>query len=308
VRYLANNPLFAAGGDKGKIVDPHPSPQETQNTFSAIKAAHAALRSRGAPRARVLVPYTRYPLNAGDPASPDGTQISISELGPDTIAFIESQAGTGVPTTRKINTVLPLLIDGGTSADLSQDRTLSLQGAPSFGYVLTWTPTGWQGEPPTGSGGEQLTYEDFTPTAGQTVFHLAQVPAGVVWVVLNDGFYYEPIAFTVVGNTLTWSNPLIAGRPLTLDGVDGFRVYYEITPTFRVVDFGVGSLNPITPGQTSFTLPMLPGSLVFAVLNDGFFNMAQAFNVAGTTVTWLNPLIAGRPLTLDGNDALRFYF
>lgn len=77
---------------------------------------------------------------------------------------------------------------------------------------------------------------------------------------------------------------------------------------FQFADFGVGSLNPISSGQTTFLLPGPPGSTVFGVLNGELHYPPFSFTIAGNNITWLNPPVAGRPLVLDANDRLRFYF
>lgn len=272
----------------GRLIrDPHGSPQGTSALKAAEIAARAQLDRSLAFRSRVLRPYTREPLNPGDPASSSGVLIDMSELADDVRTAIAAGGSGGVPATRKLFMTPPLLIDGMASADLSADRTLSVSGSV---------------------GGFSLASEDFVPSAGQTAFALSQVPGGVVWVVLNDGFYFEPVAFTVVGNLLTWLTPLVAGRPLVLDGNDRMRVYYETTPTLQVADFGAGTLAPIAPGQILFSLPSAPASVVFAVLNDGLYYPPLAFTFVGALVTWSNPLVAGRPLALDPEDRLRFYF
>jgi len=51
--------------------------------------------------------------------------------------------GTGVPTGRTISTTTPIRIDGGASADLSANRTISLIPGTVAGQVLGWDGASW---------------------------------------------------------------------------------------------------------------------------------------------------------------------
>lgn len=59
-------------------------------------------------------------------AASDLYDIELSKTGFDTIKYENVPVGFGVPSSRTINATSPVRIDGGASADLSADRTLSL--------------------------------------------------------------------------------------------------------------------------------------------------------------------------------------
>lgn len=76
-----------------------------------------------------------------------------------------------------------------------------------------------------GGTGLQLAHQSYTPTASQTLFSLAQAPAGQAIVFLNGIEYTENVDFTVVGALLTW-NAVATG--IVLDPEDDFDIYYEV--------------------------------------------------------------------------------
>lgn len=86
------------------------------NTDAAVAAERARLDGQDAPAARVLRPYTRLPLNTGDPASSSGVKIDMTELADDVIAFILANGGSGTglrfqdytPALNQVVFILPL--------------------------------------------------------------------------------------------------------------------------------------------------------------------------------------------------------
>jgi hypothetical protein len=156
------------------IRDPHASPDGTAATNAAIAAARARVATSPNPNGRVLGPYTRLPLNAGDPASADGVLIAVSELGPDTIAFI-AQGKSSMSTIINADSVtLPIgtpvaLIGGADRVQRAQgsNQTLAavlglvsdlallptLPGKAVISGVLTATPAQWDAVVPGQSGG-----------------------------------------------------------------------------------------------------------------------------------------------------------
>jgi hypothetical protein len=101
------------------IRDPHANPDTLVVTNAAADAERARLSASTNPNARVLVaPALRFPLMSGDPASPDGTQIAVSELGPSAVAFIQATAASAVAGLREVTLKFPGPVAPGTAVNI----------------------------------------------------------------------------------------------------------------------------------------------------------------------------------------------
>jgi hypothetical protein len=85
--------------DGGRIIkDERANPLGSRTTTSSVvQGKRAAVAKSDNPAARVLEPYAPRPeqLDSGDPASPEGTKVAISELADDVLALIAAGASTG---------------------------------------------------------------------------------------------------------------------------------------------------------------------------------------------------------------------
>ena len=111
-------------------------------------------------------------------------------------------------------------------------RTPGIVGELYFDTVAqaTWiayglTNTSWVGITGSPTPTAPTAFVDFTPTPGQTVFTLPGPPAvpGMVYAILNIGYYHATDSFTLSGptnQTFTWISSIV------LDPSDKLRIYY----------------------------------------------------------------------------------
>jgi len=152
-------------------------------------------------------------LTLGDKPLPQPTAAQwvadVAEKTQDTTR--KSDVGTSpgaVSISRTLLANLPLRIDGGASADLSADRTLTLDGLSSYGAAnqvagANAAASGWE-------------YKTVTPGAGISVGH----SAGAITITNTSpgGADLSGLAFVTIGNTASLSaeRALVAGAGLTL--------------------------------------------------------------------------------------------
>jgi hypothetical protein len=142
------------GGECQKPITPSPfiirDSQENPNPrlqyekrLRAIFAAKQQYRELFGPRnGRVLVPYfPRCPIPAGDPISPDGTKISVSELGDDTLAFIQENGGGRSPWRAFSMSGNPALANDPMDINLGTFVTAGAQTVISSFGTLMLPPT-----------------------------------------------------------------------------------------------------------------------------------------------------------------------
>lgn len=147
----------------------------------------------------------------------------------------KSDVGTSpgsVSTGRTINATQPVRIDGGASADLSADRTLSLNGLSSVGSANQI--------PGANAGATAWEYKTVTAGTGISVSH----SAGVITITNSSpGSALAGLAYVTIGNTgsLSAERALTAGDGLDLtDGGANSSVTFDVDVTdFIDTSFGL---------------------------------------------------------------------
>ncbi len=150
-------------------------------------------------------------LLLGDKPLPQPTAASwVADVAERTQATTrKSDVGTSpgsVSTGRTINATQPVRIDGGAAADLSADRTLSINGLSTVGSANQI--------PGTNAGGTAWEYKTVTPGTGISIGH----SAGAITITNSSpGSSLAGLAYVTIGNDASLS----AERALTAgDGLD----------------------------------------------------------------------------------------
>ena len=106
------------------IRDDRADPEQSLAHRDAVVAAERVRTAEKEGIPRVITDYfPRRPMPAGDPASPSGTKVEMSELADDVIAAIGSAGGTGIRIRERggaldIANVKDVVVPNGTLTDL----------------------------------------------------------------------------------------------------------------------------------------------------------------------------------------------
>ena len=112
------------------------------------------------------------------------------------------------------------------------------------------------------------------------------------------------VDYMLVGRNLTWLDPFNVdlGVNITLKTTDWLNFWYVNGAALRGVTHHV-PLPVIAPGQTVFSLPTVPLQTqhLQLYLNGQRCWQGVWYEIAGTTITWLNPVVFFAPLGLTLN-------
>lgn len=213
-----------------------------------------------------------------------------------------ASGGTGIPSGRTLITTTPIRIDGGASADLSADRTISLVPGTVTGQVLGWNGSSWLATQVVVLTGVTIS------TLGLGVVHSS------VSGVLSSSLVVDADVATNAGIVLSklGQSGATTGQAAVWTGT----AWAPGTPT----GVGTGSLTPGTAGQWLVTIagPATAWETVTGGDWDGAYNAtavraltgtANVVAMHGTTIQWdttVVPTLKGADYTVNSGTAPTF--
>ena len=139
--------------------------------------------------------------------------------------------------------------------------------------------------------GATLHLDEYTATAGQTVFTMSKVPYHSDYMIVSvDGVIQSTLAYNWSGTTLTFTSPLLGGEEVRIQLIH--NILGNPGATMLSDEFTVTST-----GETEFTLTETPVSNDYLIVSvDGVVQHSAAYTVVGTTLTFSEGLTAGNEI------------